>query len=330
MKIFYAIQANGNGHISRALQLNDHLKEYGEVDFFLSGNNAHLDYTIPIKFKSAGVNLFYKDKKGLDYYKTVKNICFNDLVKKAKSLPLNEYDLVINDFEFVTSLSCILFKKPSIHFGHQASFQSNLTPKAKCYDPLGKMVLKNFVKSNQYLGLHFKSYDDNIFNPIIKEEIIKATPADEGHITVYLPQYSIHYLEPLFLIKSKYRFEVFTKELTQSSRKENIDYLPINNEDFTRSIISSKGIITAGGFETPSEAMFLNKKLLCIPVKNHFEQECNAEALRQLGVKVISKIDKDFSNKFDKWITEDKIIGLDLTHSTKDIVDILMSRIRLN
>jgi uncharacterized protein (TIGR00661 family) len=330
MKIFYAVQANGNGHISRALQLNKHLKEYGEVDFFLSGNNAQLDYTIPIKFKSEGVNLFYKDKKGLDYYKTVKSICFKDIVKKAKSLPLYEYDLVINDFEFVTSLSCILYNKPSIHFGHQASFQSNLTPKAKCYDPLGKMVLKNFVKSNQYLGLHFKSYDDNIFNPIIKEEIINVTPIDEGHIAVYLPQYSINFLEPFLLLKSKYRFEVFTKELTISKRVENIDYYPINNEDFTSSLIRSKGIITAGGFETPSEAMYLKKKLLCIPVKNHFEQECNAEALRQLGIKVISKIDKDFSNTFDKWVTDDKIIGLHLSHSTKDIVAILMSRIGLN
>ena len=43
MKIFYAIQGTGNGHLSRAEQLYPYLKEYGQVDFFLSGSNAQLN-----------------------------------------------------------------------------------------------------------------------------------------------------------------------------------------------------------------------------------------------------------------------------------------------
>ena len=42
MKIFYAIQGTGNGHISRAEQLYPYLQKHGEVDFFLSGSNAQL------------------------------------------------------------------------------------------------------------------------------------------------------------------------------------------------------------------------------------------------------------------------------------------------
>ena len=42
MKIFYAIQATGNGHISRAMQLYPYLQKFGEVDFFMSGSNASL------------------------------------------------------------------------------------------------------------------------------------------------------------------------------------------------------------------------------------------------------------------------------------------------
>lgn len=44
------------------------------------------------------------------------------------------------------------------------------------------------------------------------------------------------------------------------------------------------------GFETPAEAMYLNKKLLSIPILNHFEQECNAEAMKKLGIKVLKKL----------------------------------------
>ena len=60
MKIFYAIQGTGNGHISRAEQLYPYLKKFGEVDFFLSGSNAQLETPLPIKYKSKGISLHYK------------------------------------------------------------------------------------------------------------------------------------------------------------------------------------------------------------------------------------------------------------------------------
>ena len=50
MKIFYAVQATGNGHISRAITLLPHLQKWGEGDCFLSGNNSHLEANLPVKF----------------------------------------------------------------------------------------------------------------------------------------------------------------------------------------------------------------------------------------------------------------------------------------
>jgi len=38
MKILYAVQATGNGHIARAIEMMPHLQKYGEVDVFLSGS----------------------------------------------------------------------------------------------------------------------------------------------------------------------------------------------------------------------------------------------------------------------------------------------------
>jgi UDP-N-acetylglucosamine:LPS N-acetylglucosamine transferase len=52
MKIFYAIQATGNGHISRAMQIYPYLQKFGTVDFFLSGNNSSLQIDLPVKYKS--------------------------------------------------------------------------------------------------------------------------------------------------------------------------------------------------------------------------------------------------------------------------------------
>ena len=323
MNIFYAIQGTGNGHISRAIQLYPYLKKHGNVDFFLSGANAQLNYNIPIKYKSNGVSLFYKHTGGLDYIKIIKSLSFN-LYQEAKALPVEKYDLVINDFEFVASLACSLKKKPCIQFGHQASFQSKKTPRAKTVNPMGNLILENFVKSEKYLGLHFDSYDNNIYNPIIKDEIINAVPINDEHITVYLPQYSIAHLEPYLLNESDIHFEVFTNEVNSIVCKKNISYHPINNNSFTNSLIRCCGIITAGGFETPAEAMYMSKKILSIPIAHHYEQACNATALSKMGITVIDKIDKSFSKIFRDWINNSSAVKLNLKHSTEDIVSLLM------
>jgi uncharacterized protein (TIGR00661 family) len=325
MKIFYAIQGTGNGHLSRAIELYPHLKKYGEVDFFLSGSNAHLNTDLPIKFRSKGLSLFYKHTGGLDYSKIAGSLSFH-LLKDAKALPVEAYDLVVNDFEFVTSLACSIKKVPCVHFGHQASFQSKKTPRPKVINPLGNFILENFVKSKEHIGLHFDAYDSNIYNPIIKEEVVSAVPINDGHITVYLPQYAIAKLEPHLLKEAKFHFEVFTKEVTTITCKKNITYYPINNRQFTSSMVRCYGIITAGGFETPAEAMYMNKKLLSIPIMRHYEQECNAAALEQLGIMVLKKIDKNFSIHFKEWIENKKPVSLQLKHSTAQIVDVLINK----
>ncbi|MEN9696849.1 MAG: hypothetical protein RLZ56_270 [Bacteroidota bacterium] len=325
MKIFYAIQGTGNGHISRAIELYPYLKKYGEVDFFLSGSNAHLNTDLPIKYKSKGLSLFYKHSGGLDYNKIAGSLSFH-LYKDAKALPVEKYDLVVNDFEFVSSLACIIKKVPCIHFGHQASFQSKKTPRPNTINPLGNLILENFVKTNQHIGLHFDAYDENIYNPIIKDEILNATPINDGHITVYLPQYAVANLEPHLLQQSKFHFEVFTKEVNRIICKKNITYYPINNKQFTSSMVRCYGIITAGGFETPAEAMYMHKKILSIPILKHYEQECNAAALEKKGVMVLKKIDKNFAFHFQDWILYKEPVSLTLTHSTAQIVELLLNK----
>jgi uncharacterized protein (TIGR00661 family) len=319
MNILYAVQGTGNGHISRAIQLYPFLKNYGNVDFFISGSNTDLKTDLPVIGRSKGISLFYKATGGLDYLKILKSFSFS-IFMDAYKLPVNNYDLVINDFDFVTSLACLFRKKKSVQFGHQASFQSNKTPRSKSNNIIGEFILKNFVKSTHYLGLHFKAYDVHVYNPIIKQEIIEAIPTDEGHISVYLPHYSIAYLEPYFLAQSKYHFEVFSAEVTSIRNYKNIIYFPISNSGFTKSMIRSHAVITGGGFETPAEAMYMNKKVLSIPIAKHYEQLSNAAALTELGVKVILQIDQNFHPIFTEWINDTAPVKLELTHSTKEIV----------
>ena len=57
MKFFYAVQATGNGHISRANAIVPLLQQYGDVDIFLSGNNSALKTSMPVAYRSKGISL---------------------------------------------------------------------------------------------------------------------------------------------------------------------------------------------------------------------------------------------------------------------------------
>jgi uncharacterized protein (TIGR00661 family) len=235
MKIFYAVQATGNGHISRATELLPLLQEYGDVDIFLSGSNYSLKTTLPVAYRSKGVSLIYNQKKGvIDINKTISNISLRKIWSEAKFLPIEKYDLVINDFECITSLACKLKKVKSIHLGHQASFISKKVPRPSKKDVIGEWVLKNYANGTENIGFHFKEYDSNIYNPIIRKCIVHAEPKDKGHITVYLSQYETSIIVDVLSKIKDSNFEIFCKETKEVEIKKNCKIIPINQDQLSR------------------------------------------------------------------------------------------------
>jgi uncharacterized protein (TIGR00661 family) len=310
MKIFYAIQATGNGHISRAMQLYPYLQKFGEIDFFMSGSNASLAIDLPVKFKSSGCSLFYSKCGGLDYWNITKNIHPIQMYKDAKSLPLKNYDIIINDFDSITSLACKLQKVHSVQLGHQASFVSKHTPRPEKKSIMGEMILKHYASAPKNIGLHFEKYDSFIVPPIIKEEIQQAEPTNLGHISVYLPSFDQSCLEKAFNKLPDQEFHWFLSDVKFKHTIGNITYYPVNQNNFNESLISCHGIITGGGFETPAEALYLRKKILSIPILNHYEQECNAAALKKMGVPVVYEIGDNFELIIENWLNSDSPMPL--------------------
>src|SRR6201996_5203255 len=106
MKIFHAVQATGNGHISRAMEILPYLERYGTVDIFLSGANNSLQLDASVKYRSKGLSLFYTNGGGLNYFQIVRQFAPLRILKEVKDLPVEKYDLILNDFESITSLAC--------------------------------------------------------------------------------------------------------------------------------------------------------------------------------------------------------------------------------
>jgi uncharacterized protein (TIGR00661 family) len=326
MKIFYAVQATGNGHISRAMEILPYLQQYGEVDIFLSGSNSTLEVSTPIKYRSKGLSLFYTNHGGLHYANIAKQIAPYKLYKEIKELPVEKYDLVLNDFDSITAMACAFKKIPSVNFGHQASFASSKVPRPHNQEWMGEWILKNYAKASKYIGLHFDNYDDFILTPVIKDEIFNATPTNQGYVTVYLPSYADAQLLQYFTPLKNHRFQIFSREVKQTKPLGHITLLPVNNKAFNQSLIHCHGIITGAGFETPAEALHLQKKLLAIPIKGQYEQKCNAAALEQLGVKVIKQLDENFTQHFNNWMDSNTQIKV---HYHKNAATIVANAIEM-
>jgi len=326
MKILYSVQATGNGHISRAMELIPYLENYGEVDVFLSGANSTLELSMPIKYRSKGLSLFYTCSGGLNYSRILRQLSLTRIRKEINELPVHKYDLVLNDFDCITSLACARRNIPSIHFGHQASFLSAKTPRPEKVSKAGEWVLKNYAKASQQVGLHFQSYDDFILSPVIKKRVLTSDPKDQGHITVYLPSYCMPELLFHFGGLKDHRFHIFTWEVSTPQKHHNMILHPVSNTAFSESMINCHAIICGAGFETPAEAMYLGKKMMTMPIKGQYEQKCNAAALEQLGVKTISQLDENFRTVFNDWIANDKAVKLNYEYSTGEIISVLMHK----
>lgn len=323
MKILYSVQATGNGHTSRARQLLPQLSKLGKVDIFLSGSNCDLPVEFPVTFRSRGLSLHYNSTGGLDYWKILRGFHPLSLRKEITDLPVEKYDLVVNDFEFITAMSCAKKGIPSVQVGHQASFHSPRSPRPAKKSAIGEYVLKAFAKATHFIGLHFEQYDDFILPPVIKEEILNATPVDKGHITVYLPSCSIGQLARDFGPFRDFHFHIFSNETLSVSRSSNASFFPIDRKLFDKSLVECTGIICGAGFETPAEALYLKKKLLCVPIRGHYEQQCNAAALRKLGVTCINRFDRDFKSKMPEWINDRP--GINTAYG--DTIPLIMNRL---
>ena len=88
---------------------------------------------------------------------------------------------------------------------------------------------------------------------------------------------------------------------------------------------SCYGIVCAGGFATTSEAIFLGKPMLVVPVEAQIEQQFNAAALMEEGVIVIDRFSRKNLETISKWVDSPSIFKIDYKDESKEIVDTLIN-----
>jgi uncharacterized protein (TIGR00661 family) len=323
MKILYAIQGTGNGHLARAEDIIPVLREYGDLDLFVSGAQADIKLSYPVKYKSKGLSFFFGMSGGIDFLKTFKRNSSRDVYKEIKKFPVEKYDLVINDFEPISAWACRKRDVPCIALSHQSALLSPKVPRPKKIDPVGEWILHNYAPVNQHVSFHFERYDKNIFTPVIRSAVRVMKNEDRNHYTVYLPAYDDRKLVPLLARIPMVKWHIFSKHAKKSYHIGKLSVYPVDKDEFANSMATSKGVLCGAGFETPAEALYLGKKLMVVPMKSQLEQFYNAASLKQLGVPVLKKMKKSSLEKITEWIETDARISVDYKDITADAVSLV-------
>ena len=324
MKILYAIQGTGNGHISRARSIIPLLHEHGEVDILVSGMQVDVTLDYPIKYRFQGLGFIFGKNGGIDLLATYRKNKLKQFRKEIRSLPVRDYDLVISDFEPVSAWACLQQNKACIGLSHQAAVLYTAAPHPKKKDLVGMAFLNYYAPATVQYGFHFRAYGTGICTPVIREGVRQCITSEEDHYTVYLPAYSDRRIISMLTQVRNVQWEVFSKNAQTITHEQNIIIRPIDDHAFLESMATSSGVLCGAGFETPAEALFLKKKLMVIPMKGQYEQQCNGATLKLMGVPVLKSLKHKHIPLIEAWIAESDIVAVDYPDSTAYIIDQLI------
>lgn len=325
MKILYAIQGTGNGHLARATEIIPHLRQMSDVDVLVSGVQSDLKLPFDVQYQYNGFSFFMGSKGGINYSKTLLQFKPLKLIADIAKLPVHDYDLVFTDFEPVSAWACLLKGKKSIGISHQNAVLHPTVPRPDKKDWLGRVILKTYAPATFKYGFHFSAMENHCFEPIIRSGIRNAKPENKGHYTVYLPAYSDTVIEQILSIFPHVKWEVFSKNCTNEHVKGNIKFHRVSLNGFTKSFVNCEGILTTAGFETPSEAIFMGKKLCVVPMKNQYEQLCNSAFLDHMGICVINHLQKE-TCKLAQWIESKHVVQIPYPDQTGNLLLMILRK----
>ncbi|OOE57770.1 glycosyltransferase [Salinivibrio sp. ML323] len=308
MKLLYGVQGTGNGHISRARAMARALAGYDvDVDFVFSGRPAerYFDMAPFGDYRTfTGMSFVSRDGK-IDMLATARHNHLAQLRRDIRQLDVSGYDKVISDFEPISAWAARRQGVPSVAISHQAAF-SHAVPKHG-ETLINRMIMRYFAPTDYAIGLHWYHFNQPILPPIIDTTPVdKAVtpPAAERAVLVYLPFESLSAVSEL-LLRFSQPFICFHPEVNAPYQRENLTLMPLGKESFHTALNQCQGVIANGGFELPSEALSLGKKLLLKPLSGQFEQLSNVATLSQLGL--AHSMDSLDASAVREWLQAPKV-----------------------
>jgi uncharacterized protein (TIGR00661 family) len=317
VRILYGAVGEGLGHATRSGVVAEHLIGRGhEVKMVASGRAfPYLSERLPDVEEIWGLSFALVDGQ-VDTWRSVwKNLrggargVPQDLAHGVRIARSFKPELVITDFDGFAYAFAKTERLPVISLG-------NIQMTARCehdetilhgahvpYREARTFVRAKLPLAHRYLITTFfyppvSAPRTILVPPILRTEIVAAAPEDGGHVLAYgrIAQSSIDALVatgvPCHLYGARDGLEGDVVEGT-------LTYKPFSNDGFVEDLRTCRGVVASAGFSLMSEAVYLRKPMLAIPLAGQFEQIMNARYLEKLGFGVAAdQIDEPALERF--------------------------------
>jgi len=295
-KIVYGVSGEGSGHSSRAREMINHLQQLGHIVKVVSYDrgyrNLKEDFDV---FETEGLHIASSDNRVSKVKTFTDNL--QRLPRGHKKLNALRKDLfktfwpdgVITDFEPMCAYLAHHYDLPLITIDNQHRIRYMTYPcparlhaeRRMTVNVIRAMVPRPDISlvTTFYYG---EPRNDRtlFFPPILRREVLALQPSLADHILVYLTSGFESFLK---ILKSFPREKFLVYGYDRQGRDGNLIYKPFSREGFLDDFASCKAVMGTAGFTLMTEAFYLRKPYLALPMRGQFEQELNAHWLAKLN-----------------------------------------------
>lgn len=307
MRILYGVTGEGLGHAMRSRVIAQHLYTRGhEVKLAASGRAYdYLARYFPDVVRIPGFAMTYRDGQ-MSRRRTVRHTL--RAVRPALRESIAMYrgaisgwqpDACISDFDSFSHVFGRLFARPVISLDHQHVIDRCEHP-IHIRDRLPKdfALTKAFVRAKMPGCAHYvvtsfyrpppkaRCRDrTTVVGPILRPEVAALEPTAGEHVLVYQTGVATDELIVALRAIPSVRFVVYARDAAPGE-VANISFRAFDEAGFLADLASARAVICNGGYTLMSEALYLGKPILSMPLRHQGEQELNAAYLSELGLGV--------------------------------------------
>jgi uncharacterized protein (TIGR00661 family) len=336
--------------MTQAIAMNEMLQRHGHrVAAVLVGSNQSRSlpaffeqaFAVPIQqIASPGFSL--KQSRAISMPASLAHIVGNlpafrrSLGTLAETIRKVQPDLIINFLEPLMGVYNLLQRStvPVLAVGHQFMLEHPAFIQVRKF-PLQHFGMKQYVKltgaRSARLALSFYAADDIperrlfVSPPILRRQLFELPPAAASdYLQVYLLN---HGYAPEILRWHRENRHIpihcfYDKPEVPAEEKVDatLTFHRIHGEKFLRMMAACRGVACTAGFESVSEAAYLGKPLLMVPVENHFEQFLNSCDAEQTGLglrdtafrlsRLLEPADRKVTARFREWVGQAEAIAM--------------------
>lgn len=292
--ILYGVNGEGSGHSTRAKEVLRHLVQQGHSVHVASFDRGLANLKDEFEVTEIyGLRFSYVNNR-VRYEKTLaKNLLSAPMAVRSNQKLMQlagewKIDLVITDFEPMTchvghrkGLPIIAIDNQHCITNAEVSYPNQYRRDAAATKLVARLMTP---RADAYLVISFfpaklKKKNTYLFSPLLRSEILQASPTTGDYVLVYVTSPSPKLAEMLKRVRCPFIAYGFGRD----GGEGNVTFKKPSQQGFLADLVGCKAVIANSGFSLISEALHLGKPYLAIPVAHQFEQIFNAYYLDKVG-----------------------------------------------